>query len=180
MEDLLFYTQFIPLNAGNLNLILRKHDPRHPLNMWTTGPLLIQSVTQFKPAGYFNFHWNPCCLWECPSGEFPLYNIMMLEWTYLQIKMLTQHPSALNWQPSPVWCSPAGIHSLIEELHLTQCLQDTHKQLSKNCLWKLTGILFWIQKSESIYFTENSLKMIENFTENGVGAVLSADLYPCY
>jgi len=33
---------------------------------------------------------------------------------------------------------------------------------------------------DTIYFTENSLKMIENFTDNGVGVVLSADLYPCY
>ena len=36
--------------------------PPTPPKKGTNGPLLIQSVTLFKPAGYFNYYWNPCCL----------------------------------------------------------------------------------------------------------------------
>ena len=32
---------------------LREYAPRHRMKMWTTGPLLIQSVTLIKLAGYF-------------------------------------------------------------------------------------------------------------------------------
>ena len=41
---------------------LGDHTPRPPPQKGTNGPLLIQSVTLFKPAGYFNYHWNPCVL----------------------------------------------------------------------------------------------------------------------
>ena len=62
METFLFYTQFSPLNAGNhllglcnLKLFWGSMPPDTP---WKRG-LLIQSVTLFRSAGYFNFYWNP-------------------------------------------------------------------------------------------------------------------------
>ena len=109
---------------------------------WGSMPIPLENVDHWPLVDTVGYSIQSCWLlqfllkllrlWECPSGEFPLYNIMMLKWMYLQIKMLTQHPSALNWQPSPVWCSPVGIHFLIEELHLTQCLQEIHKKLYEN------------------------------------------------
>ena len=63
MENSLFYTQFSPLNAGNRLLGLCTFQifwgSIPPDTPWKRG-LLIQSVTLFKSAGYFNFYWNPC------------------------------------------------------------------------------------------------------------------------
>ena len=62
MENSLFYTQFNPLNAGNrllgfcnVKIFWGSMPPDTP---WKRG-LLIQSITLFNPAGYFNFYWNP-------------------------------------------------------------------------------------------------------------------------
>ena len=63
MENSLFYTQFSPLNAVNCLLGLCNFQifwgSIPPDTPWNRG-LLIQSVTLFKSAGYFNFYWNPC------------------------------------------------------------------------------------------------------------------------
>ena len=63
MENSLFYTQFSVLNAGNrllgfcnFKIFWGSMPPDTP---WKRG-LLIQSVTLFKSAGYFNFYWNSC------------------------------------------------------------------------------------------------------------------------
>ena len=62
MENSLFYTQFSPLNAGsrwlglcNFKIFWGSMLPDIP---WKRA-LLIQSVTLFRSAGYFNFYWNP-------------------------------------------------------------------------------------------------------------------------
>ena len=66
-----FVLKFSPENAENRILRLwnfkifwgRTHaDPLPPKKKGTNGPLLIQSVTLFKPAGYFNSYWNPCSM----------------------------------------------------------------------------------------------------------------------
>ena len=66
MKNTLFCPQFSPQNAENriLGLSIFKifwgstsaHPPRPS---GTNMPYLIQSVTLFKHAGYFNFYWNP-------------------------------------------------------------------------------------------------------------------------
>ena len=64
METFLFHTQFSPLNAGNHYVLLGLCNFKifwgsvPPDTPWKRG-LLIQSVTLFKSAGYFNFYWNP-------------------------------------------------------------------------------------------------------------------------
>ena len=62
MENSLFYTQFSPLNAGNRLLGLCNFKifwgSMLPDTPWKRG-LLIQAVSLFKFAGYFNFYWNP-------------------------------------------------------------------------------------------------------------------------
>ena len=40
----------------------RPPHPPPPKKKGTNDPLLIQSVTLFKPAAYFNFYWNPCVI----------------------------------------------------------------------------------------------------------------------
>ena len=69
MKNVLFCTQFSPQNAGNhikgFDAFLMEHalnPPRGQIN----APLLIQSGTLFKPAGYFNYYWNPCILFQWP------------------------------------------------------------------------------------------------------------------
>ena len=61
METFLFYTQFSPQNTGNRLLGLCNFTifwgSMPPDTPWKRG-LLIQSVTLFKSAGYFNFYWN--------------------------------------------------------------------------------------------------------------------------
>ena len=42
--------------------------PQTPLKKGANGPLLIQSVTLFKPAGYFNYYWNPYML-KCSQSK---------------------------------------------------------------------------------------------------------------
>ena len=68
MKNTLFCPQFYTQNAGNRILgfwnfkrdILAKHAHRLPKKKRANRPLLIQSDTLFKPAGFFNFYWNPC------------------------------------------------------------------------------------------------------------------------
>ena len=70
LENSLFFSQFSPLNAGNRLLRLCNFKI-----FWGNMPpytprkcrLLIQSVTLFKSAGYFNFNWNPCFTYDCNS-----------------------------------------------------------------------------------------------------------------
>ena len=57
---------------------LRPLPPPSHLKKGNNGPLLIKSVILFRPAGYFNFCWNPCKRGEkgkmlCLSG-FELYS----------------------------------------------------------------------------------------------------------
>ena len=55
--------------ALNFQNFLRQNAPRPlpapPLKKGTNCPLLIQSVTLFKPTAYFNFFWNPCIWYRC-------------------------------------------------------------------------------------------------------------------
>ena len=58
----LLYSVLSPLNAANRILGLCKFKIFwESMPPWKRG-LLIQSVTLFKSAGYFNFYWNPCKL----------------------------------------------------------------------------------------------------------------------
>ena len=62
-NNLLFYSQFSPLNVGNRSLELCSFQifwgNMPPDTPWKR-ELLIWLVTLFKSAGYFNFYWNPC------------------------------------------------------------------------------------------------------------------------
>ena len=60
-ENTLFCTQLGPRTPVNRILGLWNFKGACPLyRHWITAPLLIQSGTLFKPAGYFYFYWNPC------------------------------------------------------------------------------------------------------------------------
>ena len=55
--------------------------------------------------------------------------------------------------------------------HTTQGQIQTQKEVART----LASCIL-----DTIYFTENSLKMIENFAENRAGALSLANLYPFY
>ena len=64
MENSLFYSQVSPLNAErllglcNFKIFWESMPPETPRKCRQCR-LLIQSVTLFKSAAYFNFYWNP-------------------------------------------------------------------------------------------------------------------------
>ena len=77
MKNTVFCPQFSPKNAENciLGLSIFKifwgstSPPPPPPSSGTNMSLLIQSVTLFKPAGYFNFYGNPCKHFNAFSKE---------------------------------------------------------------------------------------------------------------
>ena len=73
MKNTLFCSQFSPWNTGNgilglwnSKMLGGEHAPRVPTSTptpqkkGTNGPLLIQSVTLFRTAGYFIYYCKPC------------------------------------------------------------------------------------------------------------------------
>ena len=83
MENSLFCTQFSPLNAGNrllgfcnFKVFWGSMPPDTP---WNRG-LLIQSVTLFKSARYFNFYWNPCPYFRTRNVIFEVCLFWFMAW----------------------------------------------------------------------------------------------------
>ena len=75
MKNTFFCSQFSPQDTGyhilgfwNSKMFGRSMPPRSPWKKGANGPLLIQSVTRLKLAGYFNYHWNPYML-KCSQSE---------------------------------------------------------------------------------------------------------------
>ena len=85
---IIFCTHFSSQNAGNRILghwnfgILLGRTPPDPSIRRGVSLFSIQSVTFFKPTGYFNFYWNP---W---AGGQSLRNLYWFEWN---IKIMAQN-----------------------------------------------------------------------------------------
>ena len=75
LKSTLLCSQFSPRNTGNRFLGLWNSSPRPPLKKGTNDPLLIQSVTLFKRAGYLSYYWNPwlntCDSFFCTVHKIP-------------------------------------------------------------------------------------------------------------
>ena len=95
MENSLLYSQFSPLNAGRLLGLcnFKIFWGSMPPDTHRKCRLLIQSVTLFKSAGYFNFYWNPCGLnhlTELSPKQLPSCYITALQSSYFTVKRTLQ------------------------------------------------------------------------------------------